>query len=129
MAVLHLIHQAIPSRFPRLRFIVPHFGGVLPMPLQRLDGQMPRSEIMIKSPGNTARRFYYDTVGWGSRAALQVSIEAFGASQIVTGSDYPIVVPLESYAQSFDHIRDSGFEPQVIDVILGNAARLLAEKR
>lgn len=128
LSALHLIARGIPSRYPNLRFIVPHFGGILPTLLDRLDGQMPRAEL-AEPPSVTAKGFYYDTVGWGSRAALIAAIEAFGARQLVTGSDFPILLNHESYRQTFDHIRDSGLPADVIDQILSNAARLLDERR
>jgi aminocarboxymuconate-semialdehyde decarboxylase len=125
VAAMHLIAAGIPGRFPDVRFIVPHFGGILPMLLNRLDGQMPQAGLAEK-PSLTARRFYYDTVGWGSRAALLAAVEAFGAEQIVTGSDYPVLLRHESYKQTFDNIRDSGLPEEVIAQILGNAEMLMA---
>ncbi|WP_404478778.1 amidohydrolase family protein [Novosphingobium sp. BL-52-GroH] len=124
MVVLHLMAARIPERFPNIRFIVPHFGGILPMLLNRLDGQMPQQDLAEK-PSVTARRFYYDTVGWGSRAALIAAVEAFGASQIVTGSDFPVLLHHESYCQTFDHIRGSDLPADQIETILGNAGKLV----
>lgn len=124
VAAMHLIAARIPERYPDIRFIVPHFGGILPVLLNRLDGQMPQEQFAEK-PSVTARRFFYDTVGWGSRAALLAAIEAFGSSQLVTGSDFPILMRHESYADSFDHIRSSGLPQDQIAQILGNAGRLL----
>jgi aminocarboxymuconate-semialdehyde decarboxylase len=108
---------------------VPHFGGILPTLLARLDGQMPNVNSLAEQPSETARGFYYDTVGWGSRAALIAAVEAFGASQLVTGSDYPVLLKHETYKRTFDHIRDSGLPHGEIEQILGNAERLLAECR
>ena len=41
--VLHMIAKQIPHRYPKIRFIVPHLGGPIPMLLNRLDqqGQSP----------------------------------------------------------------------------------------
>ncbi len=128
LVALHLIGARIPERFPRLRFIVPHFGGLLPMLLERLDGQMPQRGLAEK-PSATARRFFYDTVGWGSRAALLAAVEAFGAGQLVTGSDYPILLRHETYARTFAHIREAGLAPETAAQILSNAARLLGLAR
>jgi predicted TIM-barrel fold metal-dependent hydrolase len=124
VAALHLIAAEIPSRFPNIRFIVPHLGGILPMLLQRLDGQMPRS-VTAESPSAVARRFYYDTVGWGSKAGLRACVEAFGASQVVPGSDYPILLSWESYAQSFAHIHGAGLDPDQIECIVGRNVQSL----
>ena len=35
-AALHLVARQVPRRFPNVRFIVPHFGGLLPTLLARL---------------------------------------------------------------------------------------------
>jgi predicted TIM-barrel fold metal-dependent hydrolase len=124
LAAMHLIAAGIPGRYPGIEFIVPHFGGIMPMLLNRLDGQMPQADL-VEKPSVTARRFHYDTVGWGSRAALLAAVEAFGAGQIVTGSDYPVLLRHESYKQTFDNVRHSGLPSHVVEQILGNAERLL----
>jgi predicted TIM-barrel fold metal-dependent hydrolase len=124
LAALHLIQSGVAQRYPDIRFIVPHFGGILPMLLERLDGQMPR-EGLTEPPSVTAKRFYYDTVGWGSQAALLAALEAFGAQQLLPGSDYPYLLHWESYSRTFDHLRESGLPAQTVETVLGNAARLL----
>ena len=87
---LHLILRQLPHRFPDISFIVPHLGGALPMLLNRLDNQLPLSRPELpEKPSATARRFYYDTVGHGSAAALRCAVDAFGADRILPGSDYP----------------------------------------
>jgi len=124
---MHLIAKQIPLRYPNIRFVIPHFGGILPTLLNRLDGQMPQ-EGFAEKPSAMAKRFFYDTVGWGSRAALLAALEAFGASQIVTGSDYPILLRHESYKQTFDNVRLSGISEADIAQILRNAYELLYQR-
>ncbi len=117
VAALHLIVHRIPERYPRIRFIVPHFGGILPMLLERLDGQLPVADL-TELPSATARRFYYDTVGWGSEAALLAAARAFGADRLLPGSDWPFLLHWESYRASFDHIRNSQLPASEIEAIL-----------
>jgi predicted TIM-barrel fold metal-dependent hydrolase len=124
LVAMHLIMKRIPERFPNIRFIVPHFGGILPMLLERLDGQMPQNGLSEK-PSTTARKFYYDTVGWGSKAALLCAHAAFGASQLVPGSDWPVLHDFEPYARTFDHIREAGLPLQDVDQILHRNAQAL----
>src|SRR5262249_8698833 len=35
--VLHLISRRVPERYPRIKYVIPHLGGIIPMLLQRLD--------------------------------------------------------------------------------------------
>ena len=125
VAALHLIARQVPWRFPNVRFIVPHFGGLLPTLLSRLDGQMVQDDF-AEPPSATARRFFYDTVGWGSKPALLAAVEAFGAEQLVPGSDYPVLLPWESYARTFAHVREAGLPESAVERILHrNAPALL----
>src|SRR5437588_5343297 len=68
--VLHMIAKQIPHRYPNIKFIVPHLGGPVPMLLNRLDqqGQSPSGHPnLAEAPSVTAKKFYYDTVCYGSK--------------------------------------------------------------
>jgi len=68
--------------------------------------------------GPAAKRLFYDTVGHGSQPALHSACQAFGAGQLVPGSDYPVLLDFESYADTFAYIRRSGLPQQDIQQIL-----------
>ena len=125
--VLHLIARRIAARYPRIQYVVPHLGGIIPMLLQRLDNQAPSQHPDLPEPPSlTARRFYYDTVGHGSQAALLCAWQAFGADHLVAGSDYPVLLAFETYRQTFHYIRESSLPAADVDQILHhNAQRLL----
>jgi predicted TIM-barrel fold metal-dependent hydrolase len=125
--VLHLIARQIPVRYPNIKYIVPHFGGMIPTLLSRLDNQAPANHPNLREPPSaTAKRLYYDTVGHGSQPALHSACQAFGASQLVPGSDFPVLLDFESYAETFDYIRRSGLPAKDIRQILHeNAPRVL----
>lgn len=77
------------------------------MLLERLDNQFSmQRQGLPEPPSVTARRFYYDTVGHGSHAALLCAWKAYGADHIVPGSDFPVLVAFETYARTFSWIRD-----------------------
>jgi predicted TIM-barrel fold metal-dependent hydrolase len=126
---LHLILRQIPHRFPDIRFIVPHLGGALPMLLNRLDNQLPLSAPGLpETPSTTARRFFYDTVGHGSTAALRCAVDAFGADRVLPGSDYPVLLAFESYRDTFAYMATAGLDDVSLDRILRtNAANLFKE--
>jgi predicted TIM-barrel fold metal-dependent hydrolase len=125
--VLHLIARRVPQRYPHITYIIPHLGGIIPMLLQRLDNQAPSQHPDLpEPPSTTARRFYYDTVGHGSQAALLCAWKAFGADHLVAGSDYPVLLAFETYRQTFHYIRESSLPAADVDKILHhNAQRLL----
>ena len=125
--VLHLIARRVPERYPNITYVIPHLGGLIPMQLQRLDNQVPRNyPDLPERPSVTARRFYYDTVGHGSHAALLCAWKAFGADQIVAGSDYPVLMAFETYRQTFHYVRECGLPTEDADKILNhNAQRVL----
>jgi predicted TIM-barrel fold metal-dependent hydrolase len=118
---LHLIARRVPERFPGIKYVIPHLGGMLSMQLQRLDNQGPRTHPNLPEPFSvTARRFYYDTVGHGSPAALLAAWKGFGADQLVAGSDYPVLMAFETYKQTFHYIRECGLPEGDVDKILNH---------
>ena len=124
--VLHLIVRAIPFRFPNVKYVIPHFGGLIPMQLERLDNQLPSQHPNLpEKPSLTARRLYYDTVGHGSQAALHCAWQAFGAGRLVTGSDYPFLMDYEPYAETFAYIERSDLPRSDIDQIMHRSAAAL----
>ena len=124
--VLHLIARRVPERFPAIKYVVPHLGGIIPMLLERLDNQAPRQHLDLPEPPSaTARRFYYDTVGHGSQAALLCAWKAFGADHLVAGSDYPVLLAFETYRQTFHYIRESSLPPEDVEKILDHNAQIL----
>ena len=124
--VLHMIAKEIPRRYPNIKFIVPHLGGPIPMLLNRLDKQGVRDHSYLSElPSVTAKRFYYNTVCYGSKAAFCCALEAFGADHLVTGSDYPVLQAYEPYKETFAYIERLGLPPAEVDRILHHNAQKL----
>jgi predicted TIM-barrel fold metal-dependent hydrolase len=124
--VLHLIARRVPERYPNIKYVIPHVGGIIPMLLQRLDNQAPSQHPDLpERPSVTARRFYYDTVSHGSQAALVCAWKAFGTDHLVAGSDYPVLLAFETYRQTFHYIRESGLPAADVDKILNHNAQIL----
>ena len=119
--------RAIPTRYPRIKIVVAHYGGVMPMILDRLDHEAPpRVPGLAEPPSVTARRLYYDTVGHGSKVALWAAWKAFGADHLMAGSDYPVTLFFEPYARNFDCIREADLpEADVERIMSGTASELL----
>jgi predicted TIM-barrel fold metal-dependent hydrolase len=123
LVALHLIARKIPSQFPNITFIVPHLGGPMAMLLERLDNQFSMAQRGLPEPPSvTARRFYYDTVGHGSHAALLCAWKAFGAAHLLPGSDFPVLLNFETYARTFAWIREVGLPADDVEQVLERTA-------
>ncbi|MGE0057989.1 MAG: amidohydrolase family protein [Dehalococcoidia bacterium] len=124
---LHLIAKKIPSQFPNIKYVIPHLGGPVAMLLERLDNQYSmQANNLPEPPSVTARRFYYDTVGHGSKAALHCAYLAFGSEQILPGSDFPVLLSYETYRDTFSWIKDAGLpEADVNQILEVTAPKLL----
>ena len=125
----HLITHGIPARFPKIKIIVPHLGGSLPLLLQRMDNQVAHENPRLtERPSTTARRLWYDTVSHGSAPALRCACETLGAGRLLAGSDYPALLPFETYQQTIHHVRQADLAADAVDLILHqNAAVLFPE--
>jgi aminocarboxymuconate-semialdehyde decarboxylase len=90
VAAAKLITQGHLVLYPRVRIINSHFGGALPMLLERWDNlsRLGGAEPEIL-PSEAARRMWYDTVCHGSSTALLAGMRAVGADRLVLGSDFP----------------------------------------
>jgi aminocarboxymuconate-semialdehyde decarboxylase len=121
-----MIAKLIPHRYPNIKFIVPHLGGPIPMPPNRLDKQGQRDHPNLAEPPSvTARKFWYDTVCDGSKAAFTCALKAFGADHLVTGSDYPVLQDYEAYKETFAYIERLGLSPADLEKILHHNAQAL----
>jgi 6-methylsalicylate decarboxylase len=96
------------------------------MLLNRLDQQGVRDlGGLAELPSVTARRFWYDTVCYGSKAAICCACEAFGVEKLVTGSDYPVLQAYESYSETFAFIGRLGLPAGDAERILHHNAQAL----
>ncbi len=94
-----LIYSGIMDRFPSLRILTHHAGGLVPHLAGRLTLQhetpRQRTEIGIDERFDEARvwesyrRFYGDTVFSGSHHPLRCALEFFGTDHILFGTDMP----------------------------------------
>ena len=79
----------------------------------------------FEAPSVTAKKFYSDSVCYGSKAAFICALEAFGADHLVTGSDYPLLQDYEAYKETFAYIERLGLFKSDTDKILPHNAQAL----
>jgi predicted TIM-barrel fold metal-dependent hydrolase len=121
--VAHLIDKKIPSQFPDITYVVPHLGGPIAMLLDRLNNQYSmKARGLPEPPKDTARRFYYDTVGHASHAALTCAVLAYGADHVLVGSDYPVLHSWEKYDRTINWPRDVDLPTGAVEQIMEKTA-------
>ena len=123
LAAASMITGGIAARHPELRIAFSHGGGGLSLLLPRLDRAwkaVPKAkESLAESPIAYARRFYYDALVFDP-ASVRFLASAYGASQLVVGSDYPFAMGDPDPVATLEK---AGFEPEVFEAITSNNAR------
>ena len=93
-AMLRLILSGILERYPNLKVIQPHAGGVLPYLWGRVQSQtevMKRGiENITQSPSMYYQRVYFDMVS-PSALVMKFIYDFAGADRLLFGGDHPRV--------------------------------------
>jgi predicted TIM-barrel fold metal-dependent hydrolase len=122
--MVSLIFQGGAARFPDIRWIFSHSGGVTPFLLSRFQ----REEVALKDKSrlpnglmHELRKFYYDTAQGNHPGALAALMQIAPVSHVLYGTDFPfidgatVIAGLSKYGYSASDL-------QAID--RGNALRL-----
>ncbi len=125
VSIMHLIEAGIPQKYPKLKIVNSHLGGMIPMVFQRIDNISKWEHPLPELPSITAKRMWYGSVGHAHPPALRAAVDSFGADRICLGSDYPYE-PGELYTHAVQYISESGLKPGDAEKILDrNAAYVL----
>ncbi|HVB14542.1 MAG TPA: amidohydrolase family protein [Candidatus Dormibacteraeota bacterium] len=141
LAMIRLVLGGVMERYPNLRVITHHMGGMVPYYAKRIesfaDQMVPEySRLGMADPSahlttpviDQLRRFYNDSVSNGSASALRCALDFFGSEHILFGTDFPFgpqrgelwpVEELETIQQA--DIPESDRE----NILFRNAERLL----
>lgn len=122
----HIAMAGVLERFPRLRVLLAHGGGALPVlrgRLRRAYAVRPEAAARTRhGPDWSLRRFYYDSVTHD--AALLADLAGYaGAEQILLGSDQPFDMGSDNCVAE---VRALGLGRGEELILGGNAGRLLA---
>ena len=130
-AITNMLYNGTLSKYPNIRFIMPHMGGVTPFLLFRLSGLDDDPKVRERIPDGVKaylERLYYDVAQSASPLALRALLEIADPSHILFGTDYPSARNVEkvmhntiSAVRSFD-----GFDDALRrKVMSGNAQAIL----
>ncbi len=115
-AMTRLVFSGVFEKFPNIKIVTHHCGGMVPYYEQRIVqhyGEHERSGIgpflreLSKSPVEYYKMFYNDTAIHGNTPALMLAYNFWGAGKIVFGADMPLgdhYFGFRSYRQTIDAI-------------------------
>jgi aminocarboxymuconate-semialdehyde decarboxylase len=124
----HLVMAGVLERFPGLRIVLAHGGGVLPSVrgrLRRAHGFQPQARERLQEPPDASiGRLYFDTVTHDA-GLLRSLIDWAGAGHVLLGSDRPFDMGTD---HPVDEVRALRLPPgDEAEVLGGNAERLMGE--
>ena len=134
-AIMRLVFSGVLERYPNLKFVTHHCGGLLPFLVQRLVHQSKRAmkdkEPIEKDIGLSRpvleyfKMFYGDTAIHGHIPGLMCGYAFFGADHMVFGTDAPLggADRIEAEIISVDGMKIPDLDRQKI--FEGNARRIL----
>jgi aminocarboxymuconate-semialdehyde decarboxylase len=99
VAMTRLVFGGYLERYPRLKVLTHHAGGMIPHFSGRLDtiqteDQREAFENTFKKPAlDYFRQFYVDTAMFGAPHAVECAVEFFGPEQVLFGTDMPLGGP------------------------------------
>ncbi len=131
MNIARMIYSGVFDRFPKLKVVLVHMGGGLPMVLGRFDfcyrlgyDGLPAGQAAVckRKPSEYLGNIWVDTMGF-SPAGIRHALALFGPDRVLFGSDYP-AVPINPKEQ-IDIVKGLGLSQEDQEKIFwNNAARL-----
>jgi len=125
IAITRLILSGVLDRFPKLKILLAHSGGVLPQLSSRLASCIHHDPVVASRLKHDARfylgQLWYDAVAYGSEElefvakvadrgltyAEDVGAEDGGARRILFGTDFPFFPPLEAENEKWRSVTDN----------------------
>ena len=122
--MVSLMFQGGAAKFPDIKWIFSHSGGVTPFLLsryQREEVEKDRKSVLPNGLMHELRKFYYDTAQGHHEGALKALLAIVPTSQVLYGTDYPFW----DGRRVSDDLAKGGFSASDLMVIdRGNALRL-----
>ncbi|HUY52221.1 MAG TPA: amidohydrolase family protein [Streptosporangiaceae bacterium] len=123
----HIAVAGVLERLPRLRVLLAHGGGALPIlrgRLRRAHAVRPEAaERTPAGPDTSLRRFYYDTVTHDADLLADL-VRYAGPEQVLLGSDQPFDMGTDTCVEE---VRALGLGDGERLILGGNAERLLEQ--
>lgn len=104
LAMTRLVFSGVFDRFPNIKFITHHGGGMVPFMEYRIygfyDRVVERKEPWVtkikKHPADYYRMFYNDTANCATSSGLMCALDFFDIDHLLFGTDLPWGMPIGS---------------------------------
>lgn len=83
-AMLQLVQAGYIRKYPHIRYIVHHAGGMVPFFAGRVE------RILKKEEAEDFKSFYVDTAILGNSKALELAVSYYGTDHVLFGTDAPL---------------------------------------
>ncbi len=131
-AIINMIAHGVTSRFPDIKWVVPHCGSFLPLAIERMKGVHPivmRAGLMQPIDWSTAtQNLYFDLAGNLTPDVLQSLLTLTTPDHLLYGSDYPYVnaMGVKAAKANVEKVLRDNEEcaSHVEDILYGNAKTL-----
>lgn len=140
VAMTRIVFSGILEKYPNLKIITHHCGGMVPYYAQRIHQHYGREErgrssfaaylrSLSKFPLEYYKMFYNDTAVHGNTAALMLAYDFWGADHLLFGADMPLgdyYHGVYSYRQTINAIEEMNIsEEERRKIYADNALKLL----
>lgn len=103
-AMLQLVQTGVFTRYPDLKIIVHHAGGMVPFFAGRIKYILSADQVAA------FHNFYVDTAILGNPAALKLTVDYFGSDHVLFGTDAPLgIAPAGATKEIISAINGAGF--------------------
>ena len=126
-----MMMSGVFAKFPDVKFIFAHYGGVLPFVKERFDNTytMLRKRNFVKDlgkqPSEYFQNLYFDVSGSKSVASLLCALELTDAAHILWGSDYPAN---QNVPDSILSVRNASLSAtQVTEILQNNFLEIISQ--
>lgn len=88
LAISRIVYSGIFDRYPRLKLIAAHLGGMILIYLDRLNWREGNPQCGLE-PEEYFKKIYYDTAGPIRSPFIKLVYDTVGPERILFGADYP----------------------------------------
>lgn len=122
-AMLQLVQAGVFQDYLQLKIIVHHAGGMIPFFAERINHILPAQQAA------DFHKFYVDTALLGNPSAIKLTIDYFGSSHVLFGTDAPLgIQPAGATREIIAAILDAGLTaPQQDQIFEENFKQLFAK--